>query len=108
MVIINLGKELGCDHEGFNWEKNRHDVNHQRRWASNSVSLLKATPNVITQTKTEEVDGYQAVQVGFGDAKRVAKPQLVIFEQLKLAGRQKFAESLDLNSHWLMSRLAPN
>ncbi len=42
-----------------------------------AVTLLSASPCVITQVKTTEVDGYTAVQVGFEEAKtqNVAKPQ---------------------------------
>src|SRR5579862_2763769 len=38
--------------------------------ALNAVTLLSATPNVITQIKNQEADGYQAVQVGFEDVKK--------------------------------------
>ena len=34
-----------------------------------AVNVLEAGPNVVTQVKTEENDGYASVQVGFGDAK---------------------------------------
>jgi large subunit ribosomal protein L3 len=37
--------------------------------ALNAVTLLSATPNVITHIKNEESDGYQAVQVGFEQVK---------------------------------------
>ena len=42
-----------------------------------AVTLLSASPCVITQVKTTEVDGYKAVQLGFEEAKeqRVAKAQ---------------------------------
>ena len=42
-----------------------------------AVTLLSASPCVITQVKTNETDGYTAVQVGFEEAKEanVAKPQ---------------------------------
>jgi large subunit ribosomal protein L3 len=42
-----------------------------------SGTLIKATPIVVTQVKTKDVDGYDAVQVGFGvrKAKNIAKPQ---------------------------------
>lgn len=42
-----------------------------------AVTLLSATPNVVTQVKTAETDGYTAVQVGFETAKEhnVAKAQ---------------------------------
>jgi large subunit ribosomal protein L3 len=39
------------------------------------VTLIEATPNVVTQIKTNERDGYNAVQLGFGDAKHQPKPQ---------------------------------
>lgn len=42
-----------------------------------AVTLLSASPCVITQVKTDETDGYTAIQLGFEEAKanRVAKPQ---------------------------------
>lgn len=39
------------------------------------ITVIEATPNVVTQLKTIEKDGYMAVQLGFGDAKKPAKPQ---------------------------------
>ena len=43
--------------------------------AAVAVTLLSATPNVITQVKSDETDGYTAVQVGFEQTKKIAKPQ---------------------------------
>lgn len=42
-----------------------------------AVTLLSASPCVVTQVKTSEVDGYTAVQLGFEEAKEqnVAKAQ---------------------------------
>src|SRR4051812_24992122 len=40
------------------------------------VTLLSASPCVITQVKTLDVDGYQAVQLGTEAAKNPAKPQV--------------------------------
>jgi large subunit ribosomal protein L3 len=40
-----------------------------------AVTLLSATPNVVTQLKSTDVDGYVAVQVGSEVAKKTAKPQ---------------------------------
>ncbi len=42
-----------------------------------AITLLSASPCVITQVKTEEPDGYTAVQIGFEEAKknRVNKAQ---------------------------------
>ena len=43
-----------------------------------AVTVIQAGPNWVTQVKTEERDGYRAVQLGFGDAreKHVTKPVL--------------------------------
>ncbi len=38
-----------------------------------AVTLLSASPNVVTQVKTVDTDGYQALQLGFGEAKHVGK-----------------------------------
>ncbi len=35
-----------------------------------AVTLLSASPNVVTQVKTPDIDGYVAVQVGFEEAKK--------------------------------------
>src|SRR5687768_18475711 len=40
-----------------------------------AVTLLSASPCVITQVKTTESDGYQAVQLGFEEGKNIAKAQ---------------------------------
>jgi large subunit ribosomal protein L3 len=40
------------------------------------VTIVQAGPCVVTQVKTGELDGYQAVQIGFGTAKKAAKPQV--------------------------------
>lgn len=37
------------------------------------VTRIQAGPCTVTQVKTEEADGYSAVQVGFGHKKRVTK-----------------------------------
>lgn len=49
------------------------------------VTLLSATPNVITQVKNQDTDGYQAVQLGFEEVKKekIAKP---LAGHLKAAG----------------------
>lgn len=33
------------------------------------VTVIKTSPNVITQVKTSDKDGYQAIQIGFGSKK---------------------------------------
>jgi large subunit ribosomal protein L3 len=38
------------------------------------VTVIQAGPCVVTQVKTTETDGYEAVQLGYGDVKRRNKP----------------------------------
>jgi large subunit ribosomal protein L3 len=40
------------------------------------VTILLATPSVVTQVKTQKVDGYEAIQIGFGNKKNHKKPQI--------------------------------
>lgn len=40
-----------------------------------AVTLLSASPCVITQVKTPETDGYTAVQIGFEEGKNIGKSQ---------------------------------
>jgi len=39
------------------------------------VTVIEAGPCVVTQVRSQEKDGYEAVQLGFGIAKRLNKPQ---------------------------------
>lgn len=39
------------------------------------VTAIEAGPCFVTQVKTEAKDGYDAVQLGFGEAKRLGSPQ---------------------------------
>ena len=41
-----------------------------------AITLLSASDNVVTQLKNVEVDGYRAVQIGFEEDAKKAKPQL--------------------------------
>lgn len=45
------------------------------------VTLLSAGSNVVTQLKNEENDGYQAIQVGFEEIKKISKPQAGHFKK---------------------------
>lgn len=47
------------------------------------VTVLQAGPCVVTNIKSVEADGYNAVQLGFGEAKKLAKTQA---GQLKKSG----------------------
>lgn len=48
-----------------------------------AVTLLSASPNTITQLKTLDNDGYKAIQLGFEEDKRPAKPQAGHFKPSK-------------------------
>jgi large subunit ribosomal protein L3 len=39
------------------------------------ATVIECGPNVVTQIKTDEKDGYQAVQLGFGLDKRLNRPE---------------------------------
>lgn len=40
------------------------------------VTIVAAGPCVVTQVRTDKTDGYAAVQVGYGAARHLAKPQV--------------------------------
>jgi large subunit ribosomal protein L3 len=39
------------------------------------VTVIECGPNVVTQIRTKERDGYEAIQLGFGQDKRLNKPE---------------------------------
>jgi len=47
------------------------------------VTLLSASPNVVTQVKTVDNDGYQAIQLGFESTNKLGKSQLGHFNKAK-------------------------
>jgi large subunit ribosomal protein L3 len=49
-----------------------------------AITVLSADPNVITQIKSDETDGYNAVQVGMMASKKVAKPQAGHLKAVKM------------------------
>ncbi len=58
------------------------------------VTVLQATPNVVTQIKTVENDGYAAVQVGYGDIREVLvnKPRKGHFAKAGVANKRFLRE----------------
>ena len=46
-----------------------------------AVTLLSASPCVITQVKTDDTDGYMAVQLGFEEVKNMGKAQAGHFKK---------------------------
>ena len=58
------------------------------------VTVLQAGPCVVTQVKNVEKDGYEAVQVGFGDIREVLvnKPRKGIFAKAGVANKRYLKE----------------
>lgn len=68
------------------------------------VTVVEAGPCVVIQKKTTENDGYEAVQLGFGDVKatRLTKPMQGHFTKANVAAKKtlkefRLAGSADLN-----------
>jgi large subunit ribosomal protein L3 len=49
-----------------------------------AMTAIEAGPCVVTQVKTEATEGYNAVQLGFSDAKKLNKPEKGHLQKLKL------------------------
>ncbi|GAA4540237.1 50S ribosomal protein L3 [Amycolatopsis samaneae] len=58
------------------------------------VTVVKAGPNVVTQVRTQDNDGYAAVQLAFGavDPRRVNKPRTGHFDKAGVTPRRFLAE----------------
>lgn len=73
------------------------------------VTVIKTSANVITQVKTSDKDGYQAVQIGFGEkkAKNVTKPlkghvkelgNFAHLKEVKLAGEFNLGDKIEIST----------
>ena len=58
------------------------------------VTVIEAGPCVVAQVKTTETDGYQAIQLGFGEIKdkHINKPEKGHFAKAKLANKKHLRE----------------
>lgn len=65
-------------------------------------TVIQAEPNVVTQIKTKEIDGYDAIQLGFDKItgktqytidRRAGKPQLGHFKKAGVEPRRKMLET---------------
>ena len=58
------------------------------------VTIIEAGPCVVVQKKTVESDGYQAVQLGYGDVsvKKVSKPAKGHFDKANVAPKKTLRE----------------
>ncbi len=77
-----LGRKLGMTQV---WNADGHLV---------PLTVVQVGTNVVTQVRTEEVDGYSAIQLGFGeiDSRKVTKPLQGHFEKTGVAPRRHLAE----------------
>ncbi|MDP1881176.1 MAG: 50S ribosomal protein L3 [Parachlamydiaceae bacterium] len=77
-------------------------------------TVIQVEPNVVTQIKTKETDGYEAVQIGFDKVlgktqftidKRTGKPQLGHFKKAGVEPRRRLAETrLDSTNEYTMGQ----
>ncbi|PSK99164.1 LSU ribosomal protein L3P [Haloactinopolyspora alba] len=92
-----LGEKLGMTQV---WDENNRIV---------PVTVVKAGPCVVTQVRTPENDGYDAVQMAFGapNARRVTKPAKGHFEKAGVTPRRHVAElrTADASEHTLGQEL---
>ena len=77
-----LGTKLGMTQV---WDENNRVI---------PVTVIQAGPCVVTQVRTPEVDGYNAVQLGFGavKAKKVTKPAAGHFDKAGVTPRKHLVE----------------
>jgi large subunit ribosomal protein L3 len=62
-----------------------------------SCTVVEAKPNIVTQVKSEDTDGYYALQLGYGDAKAKNTPQSLMghFDKAKTGPKRKVTEFRD-------------
>jgi large subunit ribosomal protein L3 len=77
-----LGKKLGMTQV---WDASNKLV---------PVTVVEITPNVVTQLRTQEVDGYTAVQIAYGqiDPRKVTKPLTGHFDKAGVTPRRHLTE----------------
>jgi large subunit ribosomal protein L3 len=77
-----LGTKLGMTQT---WDENNHIV---------PVTVVAAGTNVITQVRTPETDGYNAIQLGYGeiDSKGVTRPAAGHFDKAGVTPRRHLVE----------------
>ncbi|GAF14845.1 LSU ribosomal protein L3p [Bacillus sp. JCM 19046] len=61
------------------------------------VTVIEAEPNVVLQKKSVESDGYEAIQIGFADAKKPNKPETGHAAKAETAPKRFIKEIRDVN-----------
>ena len=58
------------------------------------VTVIEATPNIVAQVKTVETDGYNSIQLGYGEVKdkHINKPEKGHFTKAGLAAKKHLRE----------------
>jgi large subunit ribosomal protein L3 len=77
-----LGKKLGMTQV---WDANNKLI---------PVTVVEITPNVVTQVRTPEIDGYSAVQIAYGqiDPRKANKPATGHFDKAGVTPRRHLTE----------------
>lgn len=77
-----LGTKLGMTQV---WDENNNLI---------PVTVVQAEPNVVTQLRNEEVDGYTAVQIAYGaiDPRKVSNPLVGHFDKAGVTPRRHVVE----------------
>lgn len=67
-----------------------------------AVTVIEAGPCVVTQVKTEETDGYRAVQLAFGDKKEknTTRPLLGHFKKAQTTPKRNLVEFRDFSAEF--------
>jgi len=60
------------------------------RWIP--VTVLQAGPCTVLQVKSEDTDGYEAVQLGFADKRKAKKPQQALVDKIGTAPKRFIRE----------------
>ena len=94
-----LGTKLGMTQL---WDENNKIV---------PVTVVAASTNVVTQVRTPEKDGYNAIQLGYGeiDGRKVTKPSAGHFDKAGVTPRRHIAEirTADAASYQVGQEISP-
>ncbi|MBA2463598.1 MAG: 50S ribosomal protein L3 [Nocardioidaceae bacterium] len=95
-----LGTKLGMTQT---WDENNRIV---------PVTVIAAGTNVVTQVRQPETDGYNAVQIGFGEIegrRKVTKPQAGHFDKAGVTPRRHLVEirTADASTYSVGQELSP-
>jgi large subunit ribosomal protein L3 len=94
-----LGTKLGMTQL---WDENNRIV---------PVTVVAASTNVVTQVRTPATDGYNAIQVGYGEieGRKVTKPSAGHFDKAGVTPRRHLAEirTADATSYQVGQELTP-